>query len=71
MKERRIIQVAVDTEYIMALCDDGTLWGYAAGSWALFPPIPQPEVPEKEPRRRSLTSEEKYRVAQMEGFDDE
>ena len=40
---RRIIQVAAQTGEtdIIALCNDGTLWGMTNGTWAQFPAIPQ------------------------------
>ena len=35
-KERKVIQVVVHREYLLALCDDGTLWrkfSTVSGEW--------------------------------------
>jgi hypothetical protein len=54
--KRQIVQIAAMTEAatnlecVYALCDDGSVWGFAEyrdDAWRRLPPIPQdPEAPE-------------------------
>ena len=35
--ERKIIQILIDEDnYLIALCDDGTVWFYRHGEWQLY-----------------------------------
>jgi len=55
---RKVIQITANSEgyntaaHVFALCDDGTMWGYAIvkgeRAWTLMPPIPQPDMKESD-----------------------
>ena len=66
---RRIIQVAAQTSEtdIIALCNDGTLWGMTNGTWAQFPAIPQDWSTESVEKQWAELVDTRAKVHTLEG----